>query len=136
MRFLSVYFLGINNLDDTQSSTRIQYIKTGISVVNSHAVYIHSCMYNKGPDHPAHYTFILSALYYSQLNTPYAKPYFYMPFDWSFRYFGVFPVIRVFLVNEVTPSYGHGSEMILFFSMGHGKVIHFPIIIWFYKHFL
>ena len=25
--------------------------------------------------------------------------------------------------------YGHGSEMILFFSMGHGKVIHCPIII-------
>ena len=31
---------------------------------------------------------------------------------------------------------GHGSETILFFSMGHGKVIHFPIVIWFYKHFL
>ena len=29
---------------------------------------------------------------------------------------------------------GHGSETILFVSMGHGKVIHFPVIIWFYKH--
>ena len=31
---------------------------------------------------------------------------------------------------------GHGSEAILFFSMWQGKVIHFPVIIWFYKHFL
>ena len=40
--------------------------------------------------------------------------------------------------NDITTLalYGHGSETILFFSMGHGKVIHFPIIIWFYKHFL
>ena len=39
--------------------------------------------------------------------------------------------------NDITTLalYGHGSETILFFSMGHGKVIHFPIIIWFYKHF-
>ena len=35
--------------------------------------------------------------------------------------------------NDITALalYGHGSERILFFSMGHGKVIHFPIIIWF-----
>ena len=40
--------------------------------------------------------------------------------------------------NDITTLalYGHGSETILFFSMGHGKVIHFPIIIGFYKHFL
>ena len=41
--------------------------------------------------------------------------------------------------NDITTLialYGHGSETILFFSMGHGKVIHCPIIIWFYKHFL
>ena len=40
--------------------------------------------------------------------------------------------------NDITTLalYGHGSETILCFSMGHGKVIHFPIIIRFYKHFL
>ena len=40
--------------------------------------------------------------------------------------------------NDITTLalYGHGSEAILFFSMWQGKVIHFPIIIWFYKHFL
>ena len=38
--------------------------------------------------------------------------------------------------NDITTLalYGHGIETILFFSMGHGKVIHFPIIIWYYKH--
>ena len=40
--------------------------------------------------------------------------------------------------NDITvlALYGHGSKTILFFSMGHRKVIHFPIIIWFYTHFL
>ena len=43
--------------------------------------------------------------------------------------------------NDITTLalYGHGSETILFFSMGHRKVIQFPIfpiIICFYKHFL
>ena len=40
--------------------------------------------------------------------------------------------------NEITTLalYGHGSETIQLFSMGHGKVIHFPLMIWFYKHFL
>ena len=44
----------------------------------------------------------------------------------------------IYITNDITTLalYGHGSETILFFSMGHGKVIHFPIIIWFYKHFL
>ena len=43
-----------------------------------------------------------------------------------------------FTGNDITTLalYGHGSETILFFSMGQGKVIHFPSIIWFYKHFL
>ena len=40
--------------------------------------------------------------------------------------------------NDITTLalYGHGSEAILFFSMWQGKVIHFPIITLFYKHFL
>ena len=40
--------------------------------------------------------------------------------------------------NDITTLafYGHGSEAILFFSMWQGKVIHFPVILWFYKHFL
>ena len=40
--------------------------------------------------------------------------------------------------NDITTLafYGHGSESILFFSMWQGKVIHFPVIVWFYKHFL
>ena len=44
----------------------------------------------------------------------------------------------VYSRNDITTLafYGHGSEAILFFSMGQGKVIHFPVIIWFYKHFL
>ena len=43
-----------------------------------------------------------------------------------------------FTRNDITTLafFGHGSEAILFFSIGQGKVIHFPIITWFYKHFL
>ena len=32
--------------------------------------------------------------------------------------------------------YQHGRVTIRFFSMGQGKVIIFPIIVWFFKHFL
>ena len=47
-------------------------------------------------------------------------------------------LISCFHRNDITTLafYGHGSEAILFFSMWQGKVIHFPVIIWFYKHFL
>ena len=46
----------------------------------------------------------------------------------------MYTVLNVYLNsprNNITTLalYGHGSETILFFSMGHGKVIHFPIII-------
>ena len=47
-------------------------------------------------------------------------------------------IIQIKTRNDITTLalYGHGSEAILFFSMWQGKVIHFPIITWFYKHFL
>ena len=45
---------------------------------------------------------------------------------------------KIIYRNDITTValYGHGSETILFFLMGQWKVIHFPIIIWFCKHFL
>ena len=57
---------------------------------------------------------------------------YHLCFDW------IDLSIAYFIRNDITTLalYGHGSETILFFSMGHGKVIYFPIIIWFYKHFL
>ena len=39
--------------------------------------------------------------------------------------------------NDITTLalYGHGSETIIFFSMGHGEVIHFLVIIFSLRYF-